>query len=251
MRTVALSGPEIARVVYRYIGVSSGCLGDFSYSSHAEFYPVYCDLDINPFDFEGTTRERFMQILKSADPRGQAAILRGVLERFPIDEGPDTRIEDERDRIVQLISRLESGTPVAAIQPQRSSDVVDRAIQDTEALIRSTGAPSAVDRVHTTLHGHLKAVCDAAHITYDRDNKTTELLKRLRGAHPKLTDLGPRSGDIARVLNACATILDALNPLRNQASVAHPNSQLLPTPEALLVINVSRTLLQYLDAKLD
>jgi hypothetical protein len=47
-----------------------------------------------------------------------------------------------------------------------------------------------------------------------------------------------------------ATVVDVLNPLRNKASVAHPNEQLLAEPEALLVINSVRTLLNYLDLKL-
>jgi hypothetical protein len=51
------------------------------------------------------------------------------------------------------------------------------------------------------------------------------------------------------VLNASGSILDALNPLRNNASVAHPNAQLLGRDEAQLVINVGRSLLTYLDAK--
>jgi hypothetical protein len=38
--------------------------------------------------------------------------------------------------------------------------------------------------------------------------------------------------------------------VRNQASVAHPNEELLGDAEAHLVINVGRTLLNYLDAKL-
>jgi hypothetical protein len=46
-----LSNPEILRIVYRYIGVEAGYLGDFSYGSHAEFYPLYCNLDLNPFDY--------------------------------------------------------------------------------------------------------------------------------------------------------------------------------------------------------
>jgi hypothetical protein len=56
--------------------------------------------------------------------------------------------------------------------------------------------------------------------------------------------------DITRVLHAMATILDALNPVRNRATVAHPNEMLLDEPEAMLVINTVRTLLHYLDAKL-
>ena len=52
------------------------------------------------------------------------------------------------------------------------------------------------------------------------------------------------------MLNACSAILDAMLPVRNRASVAHPNAELLGEVEARLVINVGRTLLSYLDAKL-
>jgi hypothetical protein len=45
-------------------------------------------------------------------------------------------------------------------------------------------------------------------------------------------------------------ILDALNPVRNRASVAHPNPTLLDQHEAMLVVNAARTILHYLDAKL-
>jgi hypothetical protein len=43
--------------------------------------------------------------------------------------------------------------------------------------------------------------------------------------------------------------MDALNPIRNTASVAHPNADLLKKDEAMLVVNSARTLLHYLNAK--
>ena len=58
-----LTSPEIAKIVSRYIGVGligPGYLGNFSYTTHADFYPEYCQLDIDPNKYEGTTRERFM-----------------------------------------------------------------------------------------------------------------------------------------------------------------------------------------------
>ena len=63
--------------------------------------------------------------------------------------------------------------------------------------------------------------------------------------------MGPRSGDVAKLVSAMATVADVLNPLRNKASVAHPNEQLLPEAEALLFINSARTLLNYLDSKIN
>lgn len=51
-----LSKKGIYFVVNHYIGVTGGYLGDFSYQTHSEFYGEYCDLDIDPFVYDGTTR---------------------------------------------------------------------------------------------------------------------------------------------------------------------------------------------------
>jgi hypothetical protein len=244
----ALTRGEIQRVVNRYIGVEGGYLGDFSYASHAAFYSEFCDLDIDPYEYEGTTRERFTQILFSRTPQHQARIIRGVIDRCPIDEGPETRTAELRDELLRLADRCD-GYMVQSQLPSGATEVVSRAIADAEALLRTTGATSGVDRAHTALHGYLIALCDAEGIEHATDATMPALLKVLRREHPRLHDLGPRAGDIERVLNACATIVDALNPVRNRASVAHPNELLLPTEEAALVINTARTLLNYLSAK--
>jgi hypothetical protein len=76
------------------------------------------------------------------------------------------------------------------------------------------------------------------------------LMKQLRDHHPALSNLGPREQDIVQVLRAVSSIMDSLNPIRNNASVAHPNDQLLDDDEAMLVINVTRSVLHYLDSKL-
>lgn len=44
-------------------------------------------------------------------------------------------------------------------------------------------------------------------------------------------------------------IMDAMNPIRNEGSLAHPNNDLLAPPEAALVINMARTILHYIDMK--
>ena len=244
----SLTRGEIQRVVNRFIGVEGGYLGDFSYASHAAFYSEYCDLDIDPFQYEGTTRERFIQILFSEPARHQARIIRGIIDRCPIDEGPETRTAALRDELLRLADRCD-GYMVPSQLPASATEVVSRAIADAEALLRTTGATSGVDRVHTALHGYLITLCDAEGITHAADATMPALLKVLRRNHPRLQDLGPRPDDIERILNACATIMDALNPVRNRASVAHPNELLLPAEEAALVINTARTLLSYLSAK--
>jgi hypothetical protein len=246
-----LTLPEIMKVVNRYIGVEGGYLGDFSYRTHADFYLEYCDLDIDPYKYDGTTRERFIQILKTRNSSDQAKILRGVIERFPVEGNgaPRTRTEELQAELESVIARLDS-LVVASPSLGVSSAAVDRAISDSESLILTSGSTSAIDRIHTALHGYLRVVCSKAGIKFESNASLTQLCKLILTQHPKLQNLGPRTEDIKRMLQASNTILDAMNPLRNRASIAHPNEELLEEAEASLVINIARSLLQYFDSKL-
>jgi hypothetical protein len=245
-----MSQKEIMRLVNLYIGVDAGYLGDFTYRTHREFYPLYCDLDVNPDNHPGTTRERFIEILSSRPPHEQAKIIRGVLEKYPAGSS-GIRTQAMHDEYLALADRLERGGMVAGDTPAATAEVVRRAIDDVQALLDTGGPTNAVDRVHTSLHGHLQYLCDGAGLDHDkRNDSTTALLKKLRREHPQLQDLGPRSQDIEKVLNAAGAMLDALTPVRNQASLAHPNKDLLGRAEAQLVVNAGRTLLAYLDAKI-
>jgi hypothetical protein len=245
-----MTRPEIYGLVNDYVGVEGGYLCDFTYRTHAEFYPYYCDLDINPLELEGmTTRERFIHILEKATPADQAKILRGVLKKCP--PGSSTRrTEQQAADIRSLISKLETGVGVRSVKLRITSEVVERAIADAEALISRNGATSGVDRIHTVLHGYLKAVCDSARIPYAQDASLTDLFKVLREQHPRFRSVGPRADEVQQVLRALGAIMGALNPVRNRASVAHPNEALLGEAEAMLMINAARTILHYLDAKL-
>ncbi len=245
----SISRQQLAKVVYGYIGVNGGYLGSFSYETHRQFYPLYCDLDVNPYDYDGTTRQRFEEIVESLPPQDQAKVLRGVVEKFPVGEegAPSSRTDKLRDELIRIATSLEGVQLRTGIGG--GHDSVSRAIADAEVLLRN-GAVSAVDRLHTALHGYLMYLCDGANISYPAEPTMAKLLKLLRAGHPKLQDLGPRAADIERVLNSFANVLDALNPLRNQASVAHPNAVLMDEAEARLVINGARTILGYLDEKL-
>lgn len=243
-----LTDREIQKLVYKYIGVTGGYLGDFSYRTHHEFY-ADLDLDINPSKLPGTTRQRFAQILSDAAPDVQARILQGILDRYPEESLPQ-RTHALHDEIVAWINRLSTGAAVSVRPLRVTSAVVERALRDAEKLMASTGATSGVDRAHTALHGYLLQVCSGPGIAMPSEPSLTQLFKALRTRHPAFQDLGPRSDDVAKLLGAMATVADVLNPLRNKASVAHPNQDLLAEPEALLFINSVRTLLNYLDSKL-
>lgn len=61
---------------------------------------------------------------------------------------------------------------------------------------------------------------------------------------------GARRDEVKRILRTSNAIVEAVNTIRNNASLAHPNEALLDEHEALLVINTARSLLLYLDRKL-
>jgi hypothetical protein len=244
-----LKQSEVHWVVNSYIGVADGYLGDFSYRTHREFYPAYCDLNINPGTVPGTTRERFLRILGSADSRSQAAILRGVAKKYPTGSAV-FRTAAAGYELSKLISRCAGDAAVEATDLKITSDLVQRALSDAAALMTSSGPTSAIDRVHTALHGYLKAACSTASIQLPPDASMTELFKLLRQGHPRLRDLGEHDESIVKVLRALTSIMDAMNPARNRGSLAHPNDQLLDEQGAILFINAARTVLQYLDARL-
>ena len=148
-----------------------------------------------------------------------------------------------------LLTELSDGE-VAEILPATATESGLAALADAQALLRSRGPTSAVDRVHTGLHGFLRAACNEAGLELDDDATANHLLKLLLNEHPRLNDLGPRTDDIKRMLRTSASIIDAMGTLRNKASLAHPNEELLDHDEALLVINLARSLLRFLDAKL-
>jgi hypothetical protein len=106
-----LTNQEIKKIVNRYIGVFDGYLSNFSYRTHTDFYLEYCDLEIDPNQYEGTTRQRFITILENSHPHVQAKIVRGVLQRFPLEDEnkkPSTRTKELYDELLKLAQRLES-----------------------------------------------------------------------------------------------------------------------------------------------
>lgn len=249
-----LTRKEVSRVIYNWIGVDGGYLGSFSYASHDRFWLEVCDIAVRTGAFPGTTRECFEATLYGASAIDQAAVLRAILEDYPPHEIPNPaqpkfRTDKLHREILAWISRLETGTTSVEVGLLTASETVHRALDDADNLMRTSGPQSAVDRVHTAMHGYLLSLCADAGIAHGDRPTMNQLFKALRAEHPALSNLGVRADDVAKMLGSMAAILDALNPVRNNASMAHPNNALVGRAEAVLVINTVRTLLTYLEAK--
>lgn len=164
---------------------------------------------------------------------------------------PKIRPHLERTQPGKLIEIGYQAGHVPPVKPHVSaSEAVRRALADADNLLATSGAPSVIDRLHTAMHGYLKAACQENGIQLPDGATMTSAYKALRAEHPALQSLGNHDGAIGRILSPFAAVLDALNSLRNHASIAHPNENLLDAPEAALVVNAVRTMFHYLEPKL-
>lgn len=136
--------------------------------------------------------------------------------------------------------------PVAVPELKITGSTINQAINDARTLLNTQGATSAIDRVHTVLHGYLKQVCKDSNISYDDDATINQLVNLLKTSHPALAT---KNDNTDQILKSLANVLDKLNPVRNNSSLAHPNQTLLEQDEAMFVINTVNTVLSYLNSK--
>jgi hypothetical protein len=252
-----MSPREINKLVEDYIGTEGGYLRNFSYSIHDTFYHIYCGLDVDVPAYRKTgltTRRAFIAILKDAKPRDQGKIIRGVFEFLP---APETGIDDASRKKIALhkellavAARLESSGQVETPEITNTSETVLEALKDAGVLLETRGPKSAVDRVHTALHGYLKKLCADRGCVLPTDPPLTTVFKVIREQFPEFSVTIPHDAEAKRLFGSVAQALDSLNTIRNRGTLAHPNELLLDAPEAMLYINLSRAVLGFIESKL-
>lgn len=103
----------IIQLINNYIGVENGYLGNFdSYRSLEEFYPVYCDLDIDIYsNYEGTIRSRFKQVLEQSEIQDQIKIILGIFSLIPIQSFDESEREIKtilKNKIEEVIKKYDT-----------------------------------------------------------------------------------------------------------------------------------------------
>lgn len=132
-----------------------------------------------------------------------------------------------------------------------TADVVRQALSSAGREITAGEPLAAMDRVHTALHGHLKYLCKEENIPLPGENPSlTKAMKELRTHHPRFRNPPIHTDAIQTILNGLASVMDRLNMLRNNASIVHPNEDLLGVDEARLVVNAGFTILRYIEDKM-
>ncbi len=180
-----------------------------------------------------------------------------ILKRHPanlarlLEYGPITRwlAENDRESLARLRTEV-AGIPPAVSGLVTSSQVALGALAEAQSLLNTRGPASAIGRVHAGLHEFLKAACSEAGLPFPVDAGPNRLLEIALAEHPALNYLGPHAGDVRRILRSAGAVIDALDSLGNNVGGAHPANSVLDDEAALLAINLARSVLRYLDAKL-
>lgn len=152
--------------------------------------------------------------------------------------------------------RVENGWLVASSnfvappqEPEDAASLASKAFFEAAGLVKRGQAPSAIDRIHTALHAYLLETCSKANMVVGNDPAAAQLFKLLREQHPAFLPAGPRHDDVNRILRTFASVVDAMSPIRNRASLAHANP-LLEEPEAIAVVNAAYTIFRYVQDSL-
>lgn len=130
-----------------------------------------------------------------------------------------------------------------------SNESLKESIRDAQLLFNTHGAPNAIDRFHTLMHAYLKGECLKINIPFDKDATLNTLLRLLREKHPILIELQKNEPEAMEIIKGMGNTLSNLSEIRNNKSLAHPES-LISEDEALFVINSVNTMLKYLTSKL-
>lgn len=252
---MAISKGDMLYLVDAYIGSMDDHSLGFPYPIdrtvfEERFYPTYCDIhDLDLKSMQGSIKERFISVFEKASPKNQAKILRGIFRFWSSDFHKG--IKDKREKIYnEYLPKIEAleKMPFPDMNAITDAKSVMDVVQGARILVKEQGAPFALDRVHTALHGYLEKCCENAHIPLKGDEEIVTIFKILYEKHPNFSKNGKDQDEVRKIFKACGVILDAINTLRNHWSLAHPNP-LMQEADASFSIGVTLEIIKFVSAK--
>ena len=128
------------------------------------------------------------------------------------------------------------------------SKTLSKTIEDAEEFIKKGKYLSAIDRVHTTLHGYLRWRLDSMGIEYNESETLMQLYSKL---HNNL-NIAPESSEINEIIKtairSASGVINSINTARNKHSLSHPNNDIIGNKEAKLLIGLSKFIFDYIES---
>lgn len=149
--------------------------------------------------------------------------------------------------VLKLLNESDDSANVDFSRIASRSGTVKKAIDDADVFIREGKYDSAVDRVHTAFHGYLRKLLNEHGESNTADDSLPGLFARLHiyyGSAIQPADVGER---VKLILRSAGGMVTAVNELRNNNTVAHPNGNLIQKREAQLVIRLVNAIIDYIE----
>jgi len=167
----------------------------------------------------------------------------GALQWSVTPEGVDAH--ESPDDLEQALPVQREAPVVPPPEFRNVSPEVAAALSDARASIERGEPANAIDRVHTVVHKRLLEICQAHSLPVEDNAPTVAIFKILWSTHPE----GPKTHEQSqRIMRSLGSVLESLNDLRNNASLAH-GRELPDTLDALLAIDVAHTIARYVEQR--
>ena len=244
------------RVFEELFEMGSGYVCDFSNRTFAEFVADATGIDVyqEKYEVNGTSKaNRLRTFWQLEDNRVVATLLKELLNYDAAgwvqpNSNPPGRREALLVRAQEIIERLRGSSIIEDIDALESdeadatSSALARAIQES---VENGRPEEALDRLHTWLTRWARKLCRRHSIP--RDKKTP--LHAMFGSYVAfLRESGYiESKATLMILGSSVKVLDKLNPVRNDHSLAHDN-ELLDRNEATLIFRHVSTSVKFIKA---
>ena len=124
---------------------------------------------------------------------------------------------------------------------------INKALTDARLFMSKGMYVSAVDRIHTALHGYVRELLTGYGVDLRSEDSLPSLFSKLCDYFGTSIQPPVVGEKIKRVLRSAGGIINAVNELRNNNTVAHPNDQLIQEREAQLVIALASDIVTYIE----
>lgn len=157
------------------------------------------------------------------------------------------RISEMFGPVITQLQQTDDSETIDFAGISEQSTTIFKAISDAELFFREDKYDSAVDRIHTVLHGYLRNLLDKHGQVYTEGESIAALYSKLHsyyGINIQPPEVAVR---IKEILRSGSGMITKINELRNNNTVAHANEQLIQKREAQLVIRLINALVYYID----
>lgn len=238
------------RKLEKQLGMGSGYVLEFSNQTFADYFFDVAHIDIydDKYAHRGQSKANRMRAFwERADNYTVASVLGPLFENW--DEFPTYGHDAPSPEVMAILGRLRDGGPIAdaaaLVAPPDGDDAFETVARHVREAIERNEPEAAIDRLHTFLVKYMRRLCTRRGVEVTRDKPLHSLmgeyLKALRAQHAIESDI------THRILKSTISIMEALNQVRNERSLAHDN-ELLDHDESLLVFAHVASMVRFLDA---